>query len=415
VSQELLADAVRALSSARDADQALSAVAALLVGGSADWCVADRIDPPDVVTRIAALGPAGALDLPGEVGGPRARRSSAQAIGLLGRLADAPGQLLHLGPADLASMAGSSDPRLRVQATMAQGLGTTDLLVIGLSNRDVLLGVLALGRTGGTYGPDEVDALVDLARLAGLALGGQRLHEVQRDVSAALQQSLLPQLPVLPGLTLAARFVPAGEGLSVGGDWYDVLVLPDGDVALVIGDATGHDVQAVARMAELRNLLRGVALDRPGSPAAVLVRLERVIARVGAELSGTCVVAQLSRPAADRPAALRWSSAGHLPLVLLRAGRAELLETAPDLMLGVQPDAPRADHGRNLLAGDVLVLFTDGLVEDRLTAVDVGLGALLALVEQAGDRGPEVLADVLVARLAGATDDAAVLVVRLDC
>lgn len=414
MSEQLLAAAVRALAAARDADQALMAVAALLVGRRADWCLADRIDPPDLVTRIAALGAAGTLELPHEAGGPRARRSSAQALGLMHRLVDAPGQALRLGPADLAALTGSEDPRTRVQAATAAELGITDLLVFGLSSRDVVLGVLSLGRTGGTFGQDEVDELVDLARLTGLALGGQRLHEVQRDMSAALQQSLLPQLPVLPGLTLAARFVPAGEGLAVGGDWYDVLVLTDDDVALVIGDATGHDVQAVARMAELRNLLRAIAVDRAGTPAQVLTRLDEVISRVGAELSATCVLARLSRPTADRAASLRWSSAGHLPVLLLHDGRAELLETHPDLMLGVQHDAPRADHERTLEAGDVLVLFTDGLVEDRLTSVDVGLEQLRALVEQAAVAGPEVLADTLVSRLGGGADDVAVLVVRVD-
>jgi serine phosphatase RsbU (regulator of sigma subunit) len=111
---------------------------------------------------------------------------------------------------------------------------------------------------------------------------------------------------------------------------------------------------------------------------------------------------------------LRWSSAGHLPVLLLHDGRAELLETHPDLMLGVQHNAPRADHERTLEAGDVLVLFTDGLVEDRLTCVDVGLEQLLALVEQAAVAGPEALADTLVSRLGGGADDVAVLVVRVD-
>jgi serine phosphatase RsbU (regulator of sigma subunit) len=231
-------------------------------------------------------------------------------------------------------------------------------------------------------------------------------------VSVALQQNLLPELPVIPGLSLAARFTPAVAGLAVGGDWYDAFGLPGGEIALVVGDATGHDVQAAARMAELRNLLRSVAVDRLDAPAQTLARLDAVVDRVAPELSGTCLYARLTvGPASSR---LEWSSAGHLPPVLLRGGAAELLDTPADLMLGVRLGTARADHVRDLEPGDLLVLYTDGLVEERHAGLDERLEVLRQRVEQLASAGPERLADRLVTELASGEDDVAVLVVSLD-
>jgi serine phosphatase RsbU (regulator of sigma subunit) len=248
--------------------------------------------------------------------------------------------------------------------------------------------------------------------VAGLALASARLSQLQRRVSVALQQHLLPALPVIPGISLAARFTPAVAGLAVGGDWYDAFRLPGDQVALVVGDATGHDAQAAARMAELRNLLRSVAVDRLASPAQTLGRLDAVADRVAPELSGTCLYARLTvGPAASR---LEWSSAGHLPPVLLRQGAAELLDTPADLMLGVRLGTARADHVRDLEPGDLLVLYTDGLVEERHAGLDERLEVLRQRVEQLASAGPERLADRLVTELASGEDDVAVLVVSLD-
>jgi hypothetical protein len=245
-----------------------------------------------------------------------ARRSSAQAVGVLSRLVDAPGRRLRLSAEDIAAAAASPDARTRSQAALAQSLGTTEVLLLGLVGGEDLLGVLVVGRCGRAFDDGDVEQLGDVAAAAGLALSGVRLRELQRSVSTALQRSLLPPLPVVPGLALAARFVPAVQGLAVGGDWYDAFVLPDQQVAAIVGDATGHDAQAAARMAELRNLLRGAAVDAQQPPAETLSRLDRVVAHLTPELSGTCVYVQLDLVGLR----LRWSSAGHLPPVLLRDG-----------------------------------------------------------------------------------------------
>ncbi|CAN5277385.1 hypothetical protein BH24ACT10_BH24ACT10_10430 [soil metagenome] len=409
MSEQLLAHALRTLVTATDAQRAMQDLAGLLVPELADWCLIDLLQPPDLVTRVVALGVDGPLDLPVELGEVAARRSSAQAVGLLARLVDAPGRALRLDAAFVAAANGSDDVRTRAQAQIALSLGTTEALVLGMVNADELLGVVSLGRSGRGFTGAEAELLSDVAAAAGLALSGVRLRELQRSVSTALQRSLLPPLPVVAGVELAARFVPAESGLAVGGDWYDAFLLPDGELGLVVGDATGHDAQAAARMAELRNLLRAVAVDGHQPPAATLSRLDAVADHLTVDLPGTCVYARLDLSGGW----LRWSSAGHLPPVLLRGGRAELLETPPDLMLGVRADTPRADHDRQMLPGDVLVLYTDGLVETRRTALDAQLEALRRAVEQDAELPPEALADALVAQLPSGDDDVAVLVVRI--
>jgi hypothetical protein len=410
MSQQLLARVVRSLSTALEGGRAMADLAQVLVPDAVDWCLVDLLEPPDLVVRVVAVGTAGPLDLPLDQGVVQARRSSAYVVGLLSRLVEAPGRQLRLTAADFAAAASSPDVRTRSQVELAQSLGTTEALVLGLASGEDLLGVLTVGRCGRGFDDGDTEQLSDVATAAGLAMSGVRLRELQRGVSTALQRSLLPPLPVVPGVALAARFVPAVEGLAVGGDWYDAFPLPDHQVAVVVGDATGHDAQAAARMAELRNLLRGTAVDAQQPPAETLTRLDRVIDHLAPELSGTCVYAQLD-PTRRR---LRWSSAGHLPPVLLRDGAAVLLETRPDLMLGVRVGTERADHERDLRSGDVLVLYTDGLVEERRTPLDARLEALRQAVQAASGLGVEQVADALVQQLPSGDDDVAVLVLLVQ-
>lgn len=411
---ELLRKAIRSFPICTNADQVLSQVAALVVPAFGQWCLADRLDEPDLVTRVAALGLDGPLPLPSRMGRPDGHRSSARARGLLGQVIDAPRRMLHVSADDIEVLAASPEPQLRAQAGFARRLGSTDVLVLGLPARGRLLGVLTLGRIDGTFDDEQVALLADLALLTGLALDDTRLLQVQRNVSAALQTSLLPPLPILSGLTLAARYVPAGQGIEVGGDWYDAFVLPTGPAALVIGDATGHDADAATRMAELRHLLRGAAVDRGRSPAATLSQLDQVTAHLGSDASATCLYAQLQPIVGGTGWRLTWSSAGHLPPVLLRDGRAETLDTEPDLMLGVDPTTTRQDHTRDLLVGDLLLLFTDGLVEDRRQALDARLDLLGQLLVRNAGIDPEALADLLINEMASQDDDVAVLLVGVD-
>jgi serine phosphatase RsbU (regulator of sigma subunit) len=167
-------------------------------------------------------------------------------------------------------------------------------------------------------------------------------------------------------------------------------------------------------MADLRNLLRAYAVDRDEEPSAWVARLDRAADRRGIEAAATCVVGRL-RPGLAGAWQLRWTSAGHLPPLLVRSGGgAELLETPADLMLGVEPSSPRADHEVDLRPGDLLVLYSDGLVEVRGASLDERLETLRCAADRLAGAHPDEAADSLLAALAAhATDDVAVLAVQV--
>jgi len=409
---DLLADVVRATASAPDSTTVLDRAARLLTR-RADWVIADRLDDPDLITRVAAYDGSGPVALPDGMGSASSRRSSAGSVGLLPVVVGAAASYLHLGPADLKALAASPEPHRAQQAAMALALGAREVLLLALVARDVVVGVLTLGRRS-SFSEGEVTELTDVALHLALALDAARLLAVQRAVATAMQTSLLPPVPpvpAVPGLRLAARYTPAEQGLDVGGDWYDAFATSAG-LVVVVGDVSGHDVSAAARMAALRHVLRAHAVDRDEPPSAVVARLERTADRLGLEATGTCVLGRL-HPLGDAWQ-LTWTNAGHLPPVLIRAGEAWLLETPPDLMLGVDSAAVRREHVQVLHPGDLLLLYTDGLVEVRGTSLDQRLELLRrTAVEHAGAH-PDSFADaLLVALAAGGGDDVALLVIEV--
>ena len=408
--RDLLGHVVRTTAGAPDAEQLLDRVARLLTGW-VDWVIADRLDEPDLVVRVAAYGRSGSLALPGGLGRVRARRSAAGAVGMLPSLVAAPQRLLRLRDDELHALARADEPRVALQAAAALSLGARELMVVGLVARDTVVGVLTLGSRSG-FSDALVAEIADVAVHLGVALDATRLLAGQRTLATALQTSLLPALPAVPGLRLAARYQPAVRSMSVGGDWYDAFVTEAGLVA-VIGDASGHDVSAAVRKSDLRNLLRAHAVDRDEPPSAVVSRLDRTAAALGLEATATCVMAQVRR-ASGCTWSLGWTSAGHLPPIHVRNGRAELVETDPDLMLGVDPATPRSDHHRDLAWGDTLLLYTDGLVELPGESLDLRLELLCRKVQEHADSDPdELLETVLTAFGSGATDDIALLAVRV--
>jgi serine phosphatase RsbU (regulator of sigma subunit) len=232
-----------------------------------------------------------------------------------------------------------------------------------------------------------------------------------------LQRSLLTEPPEPDHLEVAVRYVPAASEAQVGGDWYDAFLLGDGRTALVIGDVTGHDRYAAAAMAQVRNVLRGVAHCRQETPAAVLSALDRALRDLAVDTLATAVLAtveQCPEEAERGVRRLRWSNAGHPPPLLIAPdGVVTVLEREPDLLLGLDPAAPRTDHVQELPPGATVLFYTDGLVERRGASLDAGLDWLVCAVGRWAQLPLEELCDRLLGELSGGVeDDVALLAVR---
>lgn len=238
-----------------------------------------------------------------------------------------------------------------------------------------------------------------------------RAYEHQRSAASALQAAVLPeQLPEVPGVELAARYAPAfvDASLHVGGDWYDVFALPSGATALAIGDVAGHDLPAAVVMAQLRNGMRSLFMETEDA-AHVLAALDRQLALGGDGVIATAICASY------RDGVVTWANAGHPPLLLAAAdGSVRLLEDDPCPVLGIG-DGEHRTHTVALAPGDVLVGFTDGLVEHRSWPLGEALDSLVSLVERTPTREPDALCSVLLEQGLGGRrreDDVCVLVAR---
>ncbi|WP_432492404.1 GAF domain-containing SpoIIE family protein phosphatase [Kineococcus auxinigenes] len=301
----------------------------------------------------------------------------------------------------------------------AAGPGASAFLPLAAAGQP--LGVLALlwpDARPGLRAEEEVWGA--LARFTAQAVHRAQLEERHRSHAEVLQRSLLPTLPHVDSLRTVGRYVPAAREEQVGGDWYDAVVLPDGALSLVVGDVAGHEARAAGTMGQVRGLLRAFAWDRPEPPTGVVARLDRALLGLGVDALATLVLARVEQDAAGAARGarrLRWTNAGHPPPVLLRPdGSTELLRTPPDLLVGLLGDAERHDHDVDVPDGSVLLLYTDGLIEQRGRSLAGGLERVRAALTRLHRLPLEDLLDELLAELVGTRgeDDCALLAVAFD-
>ncbi|WP_309058439.1 SpoIIE family protein phosphatase [Streptomyces sp.] len=250
------------------------------------------------------------------------------------------------------------------------------------------------------FTPEERSALTALSGLAAQAMERARLYDAESAVARGLQEGLLPhRLPVIEGLLSTGRYLPGTQGMAIGGDWYDVIRTERG-VALVIGDVEGHSVGAAAVMGQLRSAVHAFAASgRP--PQEVITHTNRLLVELEAEVFATCCYVELD-PRTGRALAVR---AGHPPPLLRRPdGRAETLDLAGGVMLGVHPDAAYPVTALTLAPGSVLALYTDGLVETPGGDIETGIRAVSRCLARSRTGSVERLADQLV-RIARRTED----------
>ncbi|GAA4993436.1 hypothetical protein GCM10023205_77630 [Yinghuangia aomiensis] len=261
--------------------------------------------------------------------------------------------------------------------------------------------------------PDERALMRTLGQLAGQAVERIRLQQALTELARALQRTMMPSAPpTVPGLEIAARYSPAAHGLSMGGDWYDVVPGDDGTALLSIGDAQGHDVDAAAHMGQLVTTGRAFASHDP-TPSLILGRVNNLLASLGRDNFATCTLLRLD-PATGECAVAR---AGHVPMIVIDPdGTADILETPGGPLLGALEGAEYPHHETVLRPGTIIVLVTDGVVESRDMPIEVGMRRAADRAAACAGDGVEAIADAMLAAAAetgGEDDDAAVLVVRV--
>jgi PAS domain S-box-containing protein len=295
------------------------------------------------------------------------------------------------------------------QALLDRGLHT--FMAVPLTARGVTLGAAGFGRAEhpGAYEEADVRLVSDLAERAAVHIDNARMYTREHDAAVALQRSLLPRvIPQVAGLDIAYRYQPASQAAEIGGDWFDVIPLDHGQVALVVGDVTGHGISAAAIMGQLRTTT--AALARTGCPPEQIMRqLSGLLAAHGDEAGATCLYAVYDP--ASRQCCL--ASAGHPPPALRHPdGTTEFIDLHAGLLLGAgQGRYPVVD--RQLPPGSVLALYTDGLIEQPGQDISTGMSRLARALAAGPARSLDELCDSVLASLAPRPrDDIALLLAR---
>ncbi|MCX5264020.1 SpoIIE family protein phosphatase [Streptomyces sp. NBC_00199] len=414
----LIADASTRIGTTLDLERTARELADVAVPELADVAAVDLLDAV-VAGRRTSLGPAEsaviralavravdepdallAADQPGQVAGYAPDRLITECV-RSGR----PVMVAHVKDDDLGRIARSPDA-----VGLLARAGVHSYLAVPLIARGEVLGALDLKRTRNPlpFSRDDLLLARELAARAAVQIDNARWYQNARTTALTLQRSLLPSHPpVTGGLEVASRYQPADATTEVGGDWFDVIPLPDGKTALVVGDVMGSGIDAAAAMGRLRTAtttLASLALD----PAVLLEHLDRITQGLDHSIA-TCVYA-VHDPLLGR---CRIANAGHLPPARVRPGRPpELLDLPTGAPLGVGGVA-FSTTDVDFAPGDQLVLYTDGLVETRTHSLDERLEALLALLDDPA-RPLEEVCDQLLSALHHPDnhDDVALLVAR---
>jgi serine phosphatase RsbU (regulator of sigma subunit)/PAS domain-containing protein len=409
---ELLAEAGDRLSRSLDIDDTLAAVARMSVPRLADLCIVYLVEPHGRSRRVAFTMHDENMERVVQ------RLHDSYGSGLATRAAE---HVLRTG--EPVSLAQVDDEALRIVARDPQHyevlreLGVRSVVIVPLTGRGETLGVMTFATTssGRELSTEANELAIELGRRAGLAVANAQLYRQARNVADALQASLVPpRLPEVAGLDLAARFVPGGDGMVVGGDFYDVFQVCDGAWAVVIGDVCGKGAEAAALTSRVRHSVR--ALRERDHPVALLGAVNQLLLDEAHPDTRFCTLIHGVCELGAEGIAVRLASAGHpSPYVVRSDGRIDAVSCRGSL-LGVFEDVEHEAVTTTLLPGDALVLYTDGVTEARSPEGffgEHGLRAVLASV--AGCRADEIAAavcDAATDHAAGSSaDDIAVLVV----
>jgi PAS domain S-box-containing protein len=407
----ILATASTVLTTTMELDELLTRLARVLTPGVADWCIIQLLGADGVVENVTV-----------------SHRDVGRSAELAAFLRAHPIALNGAGPVAEVLRTGvarvmRADDIVDAVQRAADDRGSPELagdfslrssVVVPIDAHGTVLGALLLSTEGERdLDDDDLDLAVEVAHRAALALENARAFQQEHQIAESLQRAMLPvTVPIVPGIDLAVRYVAATDGASVGGDWYDVIAFDDDDIGLVVGDVVGHDIAASATMGQLRSALLAYACEEHGHPSAALARIDRVFDTLGLTYA-TCIFAVLDR--AGRM--LRWSNAGHPPPLLRRAGETTFLTDGAGVLLGVTAGSELGEAEEQLHDGDLIVLYTDGLVERRGESLDEGLDRLARAVARIHTDDAEAISDAILAEMlppsASRADDVALLVARV--
>lgn len=376
-----LTEVSRQLTGVRDEGEVFDRLTQTVVPAFADWCTL-VVPQGEELVRVAAVHRDRALDgLAKRLVGAYPHAFSGPSPGVVVYRSGEP-LLLHRLAKQIIDDLDDSAPSAAYGRTL-QLLGEGPGLIMPIAWRGDVVAVLTMVRSSGDPFTDaDVAVMHDVVgRVAG-ALEEARHIAVQREIAGAFQAVALPtELPRTESIELAAGYRAASQGSQVGGDWYDAFKLPSGRIALVVGDAAGHGLQAAAVMAQMRNALRAY-LFASFSPAESLTALSKLLAAHDPDAFATviCVVVD------PRSGKATWASAGHLaPILVSGDGTSEHLRgrPAPPIGWSASPSGhPQAEHQLDLRTNDRLLMFTDGLVERREVDLEIGIAHLMIFAEQ---------------------------------
>ena len=401
-SLKLLSDASRALAETLEVDATLTTITSLAVPVLGDWCGVHLLDPAGSLQLAAHAADEPGIDM--VLGGRAERAQDRGGIDLEQAISSGATRREASLPSPVLEELRSSFPDRAVDP------GT--VLVVPLTAHGRMLGTLTLVRIPGPpYTDGEAELAEELARRAALAVDNATRYTSERETALVLQRSMLPELrPFAPGLRVASRYLPGAEGLNVGGDWYDLIPLVDGRQGLVVGDVAGRGIAAAAGMGQLRAVVRAYALEGH-SPARLLEHVDRFVTMQRTVSFVTCLYAVIDTSART----LTVASAGHLPPLLLDDDGARLVEVPTGAPLGTSFGGFQ-DMTIELEPNTTVLLYTDGLVEERTRSIDEGLATLRAAASR-WRRSPEALCDGVLLTMSEQRpleDDTALLAVSLD-
>jgi serine phosphatase RsbU (regulator of sigma subunit) len=300
------------------------------------------------------------------------------------------------------------------QADSARPVGDGPSITVPLEVRARRIGTLHVAEPQSGDGLPDLDLRLaeDLASRAAAAVDTARQFEREHHVALTLQQSLLPgELPRIPNLQRAFRYVPGAVHQEVGGDWYDMVPGPDGRVSFTIGDVVGHDIDAASIMGQLRSAVRVYACEGL-DPEALMLRLNRLVETLGIEKMATLVHLLLD----PLTGTAVYANAGHVaPLLIHADGETEWLAAGNSLPVGALANVSWPEHIVSLIPGDTVLLFTDGLIEERTRPISAGLERLRHLAADVAALNVDELCDRIVAVFTSGEqrdDDIALLAVR---